>query len=116
MILYEHEYLHVNLVTERRLSEEEMPPILDYMKKSMPMEPYYDDHGYGVMPKPHEINLFWKLPQGRVEMSWDGFNYTRGDEPNQPRGEGMDYVRLELWDCSLLEQTRDEEYYRSLVD
>ncbi len=107
---------HVNLATERRLCEEEMLPMLDYMKKSMPMEPYYEDHGYGVMPKPHEINLFWEFPQGKVVMSWDGFNYTRGDEPNQPRGDGMDYVRLELWDCSVLEQTRDEEYYRSLVD
>lgn len=107
---------HVDLTTERRLSEEEMLPMLNYMKKSMPMEPYYDDHGYGIIPKPHEINLFWELPQGKVVMSWDGFNYTRGVEPNQPRGDGMDYVRLELWDCSLLGQTRDEEYYRSLVD
>ena len=107
---------HVSLITEQRLSEEEMLPMLDYMKNSMPMEPYYDDHGYGVIPKPHEINLFWELPQGRVEMGWDGFNYTRGDEPNQPRGDGMDYVRLELWDCESLRQSRDEAYYRSLVD
>jgi len=107
---------HASLVTERRLSEEEMLPMLDYMKKSIPMESYYDDHGYGVMPKPYEINLFWELPQGRIEMSWDGFNYTRGDESNQPRGNGMDYIKIELWDCVCLQQTRDEAYYRSLVD
>lgn len=106
----------VNLATERRLSEEEMLPMLDYMKKSMPTESYYDDLGYGVMPKPHEINLFWELPQGRVEMRWDGFNYMRGDESNQPRGDGLDYVRIDLWDCEELQQSRDEEYYRSLVD
>ena len=107
---------HINLSTERKLSEEEMLPMLEYMKKSMPVESSYDDYGYGVMPKPHEINLFWELPQGKVKMSWDGFNYTRGDEPNQPRGDGMDYVRIELWDCVVLQQTRDEAYYRSLVD
>lgn len=107
---------HVSLVTERRLSEEEMLPILDYMMKSMPMEPYYNDQGYGIMPKSHEISHFWELPQGRVEMNWDGFNYTRGDKPNQPRGDGMDYIRIELWDRVCLQQTRDEEYYRSLVD
>lgn len=105
---------HVSLVTERRLSEEEMLPILEYMKKSMPMEPCYNDHGYGVMSKPHEISYFWELPQGRIEMSWDGFNYTRGDMPNQPRGDGKDYIRIELWDCVCLQQTRDEEYYRSV--
>lgn len=108
--------VHVDLVTERKLSEEEVLPMLDYMKKSMPMEPYYNDQGYGIMPKPHEISHFWELPQGRVEMNWDGFNYTRGDKPNQPRGDGMDYIRIELWDRVCLQQTRDEEYYRSLVD
>lgn len=108
--------IHVDLITEQRIDEEEMLPMLDYMKKSMPMEPYYDDHGNGVMPKPHEINLFWELPQGKVKMRWDGFNYTRGEEPNQPRGDGKDYVRLELWDCESLRQSRDEAYYRSLVD
>lgn len=107
---------HANLVTERRLREEEMLPMLDYMKKSMPIESNYNDHGYGVMPKPHEINLFWELPKGRVEISWDGFNNTRGDEPIQPRGDGMDYVRLDLWDSICFLQTRDEAYYRSLVE
>ncbi len=107
---------HVYLETERRLSEEEMLPILEYMKKSMPMEQYYNDHGYGIMPKSHEIDLFGELPQGRVEMSWDGFNNTRGDNPEQPRGDGMDYIRIELCDCVFLRQTRDGAYYRSLVD
>lgn len=109
--------IHVDLVTERKLSEEEMLPMLDYMKRSLSVSPYYNDHGYGgVMPKPHEINLFWELPQGRIEMMWDGFNYTCGDEPNQPMGDGMDYVRIELYDCVSIQNTRDEEYFRSLVD
>lgn len=109
--------VHVNLVTERRLSEEEMLPLLDYMKRSLLVSPYYNDHGCGgVMPKPHEINLFWEVPQGRIEMTWDGFDYTRLEEPNQPMGDGMDYVRIELYDSVCMQNTRDEEYYRSLVD
>ncbi len=53
------EIVHVDLVTERELSEEEMLPMLDYMKRSLSVSPYYNDHGYGgVMSKPHEINLF----------------------------------------------------------
>ena len=39
---------------------------------------------------------------------------VRGDMPNQPRGDGKDYIRIELWDCVCLQQTRDEEYYRSV--
>lgn len=108
--------VHVDLVTERKLSEEEMLPMLDYMKRSLSVSPYYNDHGYSVMPKPHEIDLFWEVPQGRIEMTWDGFNYTRGVEPNQPMGDGMDYVRIELYDSVCMQNTRDEEYYRSLVD
>ena len=107
---------HVDLVTERKMSEEEMLPLLEYMNQSMPMEPYYDDHGYGVMPKPHEVSLTWSLPQGEVTMEWDGFNYTRGNEPNHPCGDGLDYVHITLQDCALLRQSRDEAYYRSLVD
>lgn len=107
---------HVHLITDRKMSEEEMLPLLEYMNQSMPMEPLYNDHGYGVLPKPHEVNLIWSLPQGEVTMDWDGFNYTRGDEPNHPLGDGLDYVRIVLTDCDYLRRSRDEAYFRSLVD
>lgn len=106
----------VCLITERKMREEEMLPMLEYMSQSMPMEPRYDDHGYGVMSKPHEVSLTWSLPQGEVTMEWDGFNYTRGNEPSHPSGDGLDFVRIILQDCALLRQFRDEAYYRSLVD
>ena len=108
--------VRVCLITERKMSEDEMLPMLGYMNQSMPMEPHYEDHGYGVMPKPHEVSLTWVLPQGEVTMEWDGFNYTRGEDPNHPCGDGLDYVRIILQDCVPLRQSRDEAYYRSLVD
>ena len=60
--------------TTGKISEDEMIPMLEYMKQTIDLEPYYDDHGYGVSPKPHEIDLRWDLPQGRIGMTWDGFN------------------------------------------
>ncbi len=86
------------------------------MKQSMPCEPHYDDHGYGVMPKPHEIELVWEMEQGNVDMHWDGFNYNRGNEPNLPQRDGFDYVRIDLWDGTVIRRSRDEEYWRSEVD
>ena len=99
---------HVRLMTERRMSEEEVLPILEYMERTMPTEMYYDDHGYGVLPKPHEVQHFWAFPQGEVHITWDGIN--------RPTSDGLDYVTIELWDIDLLNQTRDEEYWRSEVD
>ena len=107
---------HVRIVTERKVSEEEMLPMLAYMKQSMPCEPYYDDHSYGVMPKPHEIELVWEMNQGKVDMHWDGFNYDRGSGTNLPRGDGYAYVEIDLWDRTVIQRFRDEEYWRSEVD
>ena len=107
---------HARIMTERRMSEEEVLPILEYLERTMPTGMLYDDHGYGVLPKPHEVRNFWALPQGEVHMTWDGYNYTRGKEPNHPRGDGLDYIIIELWDIDKLNQTRDEEYWRSEVD
>ena len=107
---------HVSILTERKVSEEEMLPMLEYMKQSMPCEPYYDDHGYRVMPKPHEIELVWEMEQGNVGMHWDGYNYDRGVEPNLPRSDGYDYVRIDLWNWTVIRASRNEEYWRSEVD
>ncbi len=100
---------YVGLKTTRRMSEEEVLPLFDYMKGSMPTGVYYDDGGYGVPASPHEINHFWPLPQGEVYMRWHGlrdFSWYNG----------LDYVRIELWDCSRLRECRDEAYWRSEVD
>ena len=107
---------HVRITTERKVCEEEMLSMLEYMRKSMPVEPHYYDHGYGVLPKPHEIELVWELPQGNVDMNWDGFKYDRGNGPNLPKGDGYDFITIDLWDCSSIRRSRDEEYWRSEVD
>ena len=63
----------VVVMTKRKISEDEMKPMLEYMKQTIVTEPHYDDHGYDVSPKPHEIDLRWDLPQGRIGMTWRGF-------------------------------------------
>ena len=107
---------HVRIVSQQKIDEKGMSPMLEYMRKSMPIEPYYDDGGYRVLPKPHEIRLCWELPQGNVIIKWDGFNYTRGDGENHPQSDGLDYVEVELWDCSCIQRSRDEAFWRSEVD
>ena len=102
--------------TIKKVSEEEMLPMLDYMKRSLPIKPHYDDHGYGVKPKPNEVELIWELQQGQVCMSWDGFNYGRGRDANTPLGDGTDIVCITLRDCTLVNRVRDEDYWQSEVD
>ena len=99
---------YAGLVTTRKMNEEEMLPLFEYMEASMPIGARYDDGGYGVPASPHEINHFWPLPQGEVYMRWHGLDF-RFDN-------GMDYVRIELWDQSRLNECRDEAYWRSEVD
>ena len=99
---------YVKLVTTMRMSEEEVLPLFEYMEASMPIGARYDDGGYGVPASPHEINHFWPLPQGEVYMRWHGLDFSFDN--------GMDYVRIELWDQSRLNECRDEAYWRSEVD
>lgn len=54
-----------------KISETKMHKMLEYMKQTIGTEPHFDDHGYGVSPKPHEIDLRWDLPQGRIGMTWN---------------------------------------------
>lgn len=87
--------------TQRRISEDEMMPMLKYMKQTIDTEPYYDDHGYGGSPRPHEIDLRWDLPQGRVGMTWDGFR-----NPCE-----TDCVAITLRDCAFLQAIDDKDSY-----
>ena len=99
---------YVELVTTRRMSEEDVLPLFDYMKESMPIDVHYDDGGYGVPATPHRINHFWPLPQGEVYIRWHGMDFSFDN--------GLDYVRIELWEQSRLNECRDEAYWRSEVD
>lgn len=98
----------VELKTTRRMSEEEVLPLFDYMKESMPIGVHCDDGSYGVPAPPHRINHFWPLPQGEVYVRWHGLDFKFD--------EGTDYVRIELWEQSRLNESRDETYWRSEVD
>jgi hypothetical protein len=71
------------------------------MKQTIDTESYYDDHGYGVSPKPHEIDLRWDLPQGRIGMTWDGFS-----SPYL-----TDCVAISLRDCAFLKAVEAKESY-----
>lgn len=99
---------YAELVTTRKMNEEEMLPLFEYMKESMSIGVHYDDGGYGVPAEPHRINHFWPLPQGEVYMKWHGLDFSFDD--------GLDYVRIELWDYTHLKECRDEAYWRSEVD
>lgn len=94
-----------------KINEAKMLKMLDYMKQTIGKEPHYDDHGYGVSPRPHEIDLRWDLPQGRIGMTWDGFNYTYGTESNHPKGDGTDFVFITLRDRDFLQAVEDKESY-----
>jgi hypothetical protein len=94
-----------------KINEAKMLKMLEYMKQTIGKEPHYDDHGYGVSPRPHEIDLRWDLPQGRIGMTWDGFNYTYGTESNHPKGDGTDFVFITLRDRDFLQAVEDKESY-----
>ena len=105
---------HVRIVSERKISEQEMLPMLEYMKQSLDAEPLFDDHGYkGLTPRPHEIELFWEMEQGNINMHWNDFHYSHD---NVTQGDGYDFVSIELWDGTVIRASRDEEYWRSEVD
>ncbi len=99
---------YAGLVTTRKMNEEEVLLLFEYMKENMPIGVHYDDGGYGVPAEPHRINHFWPLPQGEVYMRWHGLDFSFDD--------GLDYVRIELWDYTHLKECRDEAYWRSEVD
>ena len=87
--------------TKRRVSEDEMLPMLEYIKQTIATEPYFDDHGYGGCPRPHEVNLRWDIPQGRIGMTWDGFSYPYK----------TDCIAISLRDCAFLQAVEDKESY-----
>ena len=99
---------YAGLVTTRKMNEEEVLLLFEYMKENMPIGVHYDDGGYGVPAEPHRINHFWPLPQGEVYMRWHGLDFCFDV--------GLDYVRIELWDYIRLKECRDEVYWRSEVD
>ena len=102
----------VIVITESKYNEDEMMVVFHQMEEDLLGNALYDDGGYGVRPKPHEINHFWDLDQGYVTIQWDGYNYSRGNEPNFPKGDGLDQIAIWLRKPLI----KDEAYWRSEVD
>ena len=88
--------------TEHKYSEDEMMAVFEQVKEELPDSPLYDDGGYGVLPKPHEIRHFWDFKQGYVTINWDG----------GPDGDGCDNITFWLRKPIV----KDEAYWRSEVD
>ena len=87
----------VLITTRSRFTEEDMLSVFKKVNEDFPCDPRYDDHGYGVMPQPHEINHFWDFDQGHVTMQWED-----NDKP------------ISFWLRKPL--IKDEQYWQSEVD
>ncbi len=89
----------VIIITEHKYNENEMMEIFEQLKEDLHDDPLYDDGGYGVLPKPHEIRHFWDIAQGYVTINW------HGDD---------DRDNITFWLRKPL--VKDEAYWRSEVD
>lgn len=99
----------IDIRTERECTEEEARAVIEQVKNDLHAEPGFDYNGYGVAPKPHEIDYFWDLDEGVVKINWDGYN-THGFS-NRDAG-GLDHISFRLMGPIV----KDEEYWRSEVD
>lgn len=97
------------ITTERKYGEDEMMTILGQVNKELRAEPHFDYNGYGVVRKPHEIDDYWDLDEGMVEIQWDGFNVHDFISRNN---DGTDNIVFRLNGPIF----KDEEYWRSEVD
>ena len=95
--------------TERECTEEEARAVFEQVKSDLHQEPGFDYNGYGVAPKPHEIDHFWDLNEGLVKMQWDGFHSHGFSYKND---DGRDRISISLQGPVV----KDEEYWRSEVD
>lgn len=95
--------------TEREFTEEEALTVFEQVKNDLHADPGFDYNGYGIAPKPHEIDHFWDLDKGLVTMQWDGFN-THGFSFRSDNG--RDHITLHLQEAVV----KDEAYWRSEVD
>ena len=94
--------------TKKKFTEEEMMEVFEQLKVELHGEPGYDYNGYGVSPKPHEVDHFWDLDEGLVSIRWDGYNVGMFSH----NLDGADKINLEV----LGPVVKDEVYWRSEVD
>ena len=95
--------------TERECTEKEARAVIEQVKNDLHAEPGFDYNGFGIAPKPHEIDHFWDLDEGLIKIEWDGYN-THGYSFRND--DGLDHITLRL----MGPVAKDEAYWRSEVD
>lgn len=95
--------------TECKCSEEEAQAVFEQVMNDLHAEPGFDYNGFGITPKPHEIDHFWDLNEGLLKINWDGFNIHGFSFKND---DGLDHISFWLQGPII----KDEEYWRSEVD
>ena len=100
---------YIVVSTERRYTEEEALAVFNQVTTDFSARPGFDYNGFGIAPKPHEINHFWDLSEGLVTIKWDGFNV---DGFSFKDNDGMDHIAFSISGPVV----KDEEYWRSEVD
>ena len=96
------------ITTEKKYTEEEMMEIFEQVKEELPDWPRYDNNGFGISPKAHEINYYWDLKEGVVKIVWDGYNVNMFSHNK----DGIDKISFEIMGPIV----KDEAYWRSEVD
>ena len=99
----------IAIFTERKFTEEEALAIFNQVSSDFSTKPGFDYNGFGITPKPHEINHFWDLSEGFVTIKWDGFNV---DGFSFKENGGIDSIVFSISGPVV----KDEEYWRSEVD
>lgn len=102
----------VIVLTEHKYNEEEMLTVFEQVKEDLPGDVLYDDGGYGVLPKPHEVRHFWDFNQGYVTINWQGYKDTETNESSLHERECSDNITFWIRKPII----KDEEYWRSEVD
>ena len=100
---------YIVVFTEHMFTEEEALVIMNQVSTDFSAEPGFDYNGYGVEPKPHEIDHFWDINEGLVTIRWDGFNVHGYSSKNK---DGLDHIVFSISGPVV----KDEEYWRSEVD
>lgn len=101
--------VRIAVSTQRRLAEQEALAAIGQVAADLSADPQFDYNGFGVKPKPHEIDHFWDINEGLIKVLWDGFNVQGFSFRNN---DGLDHLSFSIYGPIV----KDEAYWRSEVD
>ena len=99
----------IGIRTKCKCTEEEVRAVIEQVNDDLHAMPGFDYNGFGIAPKPHEIDHFWDTTEGLLKIMWDGFNTHGFSSKND---DGLDHITI--WVQGPV--VKDEEYWRSEVD